>query len=148
MFPKLNLCTSHLDTNSRLMQIVIMIYVYVIINYKLALVKNVLVSQLVILWCDAHIDHLIKKCNSYLFLLPWMKVFLSRRKRILFYNSYSLHHIDWCCIILGNYSSTLEDKLVKFQKRPARIILDCDYYYLKNSIDKHSMKELHIKKQF
>jgi len=70
MFPKLNLCTSHLDTNSRLMQIVIMIYVYVIINYKLALVKNVLVSQLVILWCDAHIDHLIKKCNSYLFLLP------------------------------------------------------------------------------
>ena len=29
-------------------------------------------------------------------------------------------------IIWGNCSSTLEDKLVKFQKRAARVILDCD----------------------
>ena len=28
----------------------------------------------------------------------------------------------------GNCSSTLEDKLVKFQKRAARVILDCDFY--------------------
>ena len=49
---------------------------------------------------DAHIDHLIKKCNSYLF---------------LFYNSYIWYHLDFCCIIWGNCSSTLEDKLVKFQ---------------------------------
>ena len=28
----------------------------------------------------------------------------------------------------GNCSSTLEDKLVKFQKRAARVILDCDLY--------------------
>ena len=32
------------------------------------------------------------------------------------------------CIIWGNCSSTLEDKLVKFQKRAARVILDCDFY--------------------
>ena len=38
---------------------------------------------------DVHIDHLIKKCNSYLFLLSRIKVFfLSRRNRILFYNSF------------------------------------------------------------
>ena len=49
-------------------------------------------------------------------------MFLSRRNRILFYNSYILPHLDVCCII------TLEDKLVKFQKRAARVILDCDFY--------------------
>jgi len=49
MFPKLNLCISHLDTNSRLLHIVIMIQVYAIVKYKLALLKNFLVSQLVIL---------------------------------------------------------------------------------------------------
>ena len=62
---------------------------------------------------DAHIDHLIKKCKSYLFLLSRIKVFLSRRNGILFYNSYILPHLDCCCIIWGNCSSTLEDKLVK-----------------------------------
>jgi len=34
----------------------------------------------------AHIDHLIKKCNSDLFLISRIKVFSSRRNRILFYN--------------------------------------------------------------
>ena len=70
----------------------------------------------------------IKKCNSYLFLLSRIKVFLSRRNRILFYNSYILPHLDFCCIIGGNCSSTLEDKLVKFQKSAARVIFDCDFY--------------------
>ena len=77
---------------------------------------------------DAHIKQLIKKCNSYLFLVSRIKVFLSRRNRILFYNFYILTHLDFCCIIWGNCSSTLEDKLVKFQKRAAWIILDCDLY--------------------
>ena len=57
-----------------------------------------------------------------------IKVFLSRRNRILFYNSYILPYLEFCCIIWGNCSSTLEDKLVKFQKRAARVILDCDFY--------------------
>ena len=101
-----------------------------IVKYKSALLKNFLVSHLVILCWDAHIDHLIKKCNSYLFLLSRIRVvfFLSRRNRILFYNSYILPHLDFCCIIWGNCSSTLEDKLIKFQKRAARVILDCDFY--------------------
>ena len=76
---------------------------------------------------DAHIDHLIKKCNSYLLLLSGIKVFLSRRNIILFYNSYILPHLELCCIIWGNCSSTLQEKLVKFQKR-ARVILGCDFY--------------------
>ena len=56
------------------------------------------------------------------------QVFLSKRNIILFYNSYILPHLDFCCITWGNCSSTLEDKLVKFQKRAARVILDCDFY--------------------
>ena len=75
-----------------------------------------------------YVDQLINKCNSYLFLLSRIKVFLSRRNTILCYNSYLLPHLDFCCIIWGNCSSTLEDKLVKFQKRAARVILDCDFY--------------------
>ena len=53
---------------------------------------------------------------------------MSRRNKILFYISYILPHLDLCYIIWGNCSSTLEDKLVKFQKRAARVILDCDFY--------------------
>ena len=102
---------------------------------------------------DAHIEHLFKKCNSYLFLLSRINVFLSRRNRILFYNSYLLPHLDFCCIIWGNCSSTLEDKLVKFPKRATRVILDCEFYtpsseLFKELIGKHFQKELHIKKQF
>jgi len=55
-------------------------------------------------------------------------MFLSRRNTILFYNSYIISHLDVCCIIWGNCNSTLEDKLVNFQKRAARIILDCELY--------------------
>ena len=102
-----------------------------------------------ILCWDADIDHLIKKCNSYLFVLSGIKVFLSTRNRILFYNCYNLPHLDFCCIIWGNCNSTLED-IVKYQKKAARVILDCVFIhhpqnYLKHSIGKHSQKELHIK---
>ena len=54
--------------------------------------------------------------------------FLSRRNRILFYNSYILPHLDCCCILWVNCSSTLKDKLVKVQKRLAQISLDCVIY--------------------
>ena len=97
---------------------------------------------------DSHIDHLIKKCYSYLFLLSRIKVFLSRRNRILFYNSYILLHLDLCCIIWGNCSSTLEDKLVKFQKRAARVILDCDFYTPSSEIFKELNWQTFPEKQF
>ena len=67
---------------------------------------------------DVRIDQLIKKCNSYLLVLSRIKVFLSRRNRILFYNSYMLPDRDLCCIIWANCSSTLEDKLVYTILRP------------------------------
>ena len=94
------------------------------------MLKNFLVSQLVILSAGILIlISLLKSVILILFLLSRIKVFfLFRRNRILFYNSYHLPHLDFCWIIWRSCSSTLEDKLVKFQKRAARVILDCDFY--------------------
>ena len=44
----------------------------------------------------------------------------------MFYNAYILPHLDYCCIIWGNCDTCLEDKLLKLQKRAARLILDKD----------------------
>ena len=90
----------------------------------LAKLLGVIISNT--LWWDAPIDHLIIKCNSYLFLLSRIKVFYLEGIEYCFRTL--LPHLDFCCIIGGNCSSTLEDKLVKFQKRTARVILNCDLY--------------------
>ena len=75
---------------------------------------------------DNHVNNVIKKCNSYLFLLSRVKRFLSIDKRKLFFNAYILPHIDYCCTIWGNCSVGSGDKMIKFQKRAARMILDKD----------------------
>jgi hypothetical protein len=75
---------------------------------------------------DKHIEITLKTCNSYLYLLSRIKQFLNINLRKLFYNSYILPHLDYCCVIWGNASEYLIDKVVKFQKRAARIILDKD----------------------
>ena len=63
-------------------------------------------------------------------------MFLSRRNRILFYNSYIFPYLDFCCIIWDNCSSILEDKLVYLQKSAERVILDCDFYTLSSDLFK------------
>lgn len=73
---------------------------------------------------DKQIKQILKTCNSYLFLLSRICIFLSLSNRQLFYNTYILPHLDYCCIIWGNCNQSLEDKIVKFQKRAARLILD------------------------
>ena len=55
---------------------------------------------------------------DYLFvLLSRIKQFLSIDRRKLFYNAYILPHLDYCCVIWGNYSRSLEEQIVRFQKR-------------------------------
>lgn len=73
---------------------------------------------------DAHISAILKKCNSYLFLLSRIKPYLSISSRKLFYNAYILPHFDYCCIVWGNCRTSLEESIVRFQKRAARLILD------------------------
>ena len=72
------------------------------------------------------VDKTIKKCNSLLFLLGRIKYFLNIPSRQLFFNAYILPHIDYCCTIWGNCNTDLQNRLLKFQKRAARLILDQD----------------------
>ena len=58
-----------------------------------------------------------------------IKVFLSFRNRKRFNNAYIIPHFDLCCVIWGNCTSVMEDKLVKLQKRAARAILDVDFTF-------------------
>ena len=94
--------------------------------------------QNVLSWGDVNCMtlNISKKCtchlniNNTLFWQQWntrIKIYLSLQNRILFYNSYILPHLDYWCIIWGSFNSVSEDKLSKFQKRAARIILNKDY---------------------
>ena len=64
------------------------------------------------------------KCSSLLHLLNRIKCYLPIPTRKLFFNSYILPHMDYCCTVWGNINCRLTDSMVKFQKRAARIILD------------------------
>ena len=72
-------------------------------------------------------EKVLKRCNSLLYLLARIKSFLPISSRKMFYNAYILPHLDYCCILWGNCNASLEDKLIKFQKRAARLILDKDF---------------------
>ena len=72
----------------------------------------------------AQVESTIKKCSSLLHLLNRIKCYLPVPTRKLFFNSYILPHMDYCCTVWGNINCRLTDSMVKFQKRAARIILD------------------------
>ena len=50
---------------------------------------------------DKHVDVVLKKFNSLLYLLSRIKPFISIPMRKLFFNTYILPHLDYCCIIWG-----------------------------------------------
>ena len=62
-----------------------------------------------------------------MFLLSRIKQFLSIDSRTLFYNAYILPYLDYCCVIWGNCSRFLEEKIVRVQKRAGRLILNKDF---------------------
>jgi hypothetical protein len=74
-----------------------------------------------------HIQKIIKKCNSQLYLLLRIKQYLYVHARKLFFNAYILPHLDYCCTIWRNCSSDLLSQIIKFQKRAIRIILDKNF---------------------
>jgi hypothetical protein len=71
-----------------------------------------------------HVENTLKKCNSLLYLLGRIKYYLSIPMRKLYFNSYILPHLDYCCTIWGNCNSDLINSVICFQKRAARLILD------------------------
>ena len=76
---------------------------------------------------NTQVENVIQIYNTFLYLLFRIKVFLSFQNRTRFYNAYILPHFDLCCVIWGNCTSVIEDKLVKLQKRAARAILDVEF---------------------
>jgi hypothetical protein len=76
---------------------------------------------------NEHIKHAHKKIANNLYLLKQIKAFLPIDARKLFFNSYVLPHFDYCSVIWGNCSKTALNKLVKMQKRAARLILNKDF---------------------
>jgi len=48
---------------------------------------------------NTHIENIIKKCKTFLYLMSRIKVFLSFQNRKRFYNAYILPQFDFCCVI-------------------------------------------------
>lgn len=69
-----------------------------------------------------HIQRVLQTANAHLALLRRIKQYLPVWSRITFYNAYILPHIDYCCTIWGGGNTV--DKLTKFQRKAARVILD------------------------
>ena len=72
---------------------------------------------------DEHIKAISNKITQNLY-LQQIKSFLPVNARKLFVNSYILPHIDYCCVVWGNCSKTLENSLEKLLNKSARLILD------------------------
>ena len=77
-------------------------------------------------WTD-HIDNLCSIINSRLALLRRIKPFLAKDCALRFYNSCIHATIIYCSVTWGNCSKTHLLKILRLQKRAARIILDADY---------------------
>ena len=73
---------------------------------------------------EVQIDKFCSIIVSRLYLMSRLKVYLPSNCLKLYYNSYILSVMDYCCTVWGNASCTHIDKLYKLQKRAARIILN------------------------
>ena len=73
------------------------------------------------------VDHICKNINSRLFLLSKIKIYLDKKSRILFFNSYILPIFDYCSNVWGNLNDEGIQRITKLQKRAARIILDAPF---------------------
>ena len=74
----------------------------------------------------AQIDNICKNISSRIYLLIKIKKFLNHAARNTFYNGYILPLIDYCCVVWGGCGIDLLSRIVKLQKRAARVILDAD----------------------
>jgi hypothetical protein len=75
---------------------------------------------------NQQIDHLINKLNSRVHLLRRVKSYLTIVCRKLLHNSLIKSILEYCCTVVGNCSKGNLDRLLKLQKRCARIILDAN----------------------
>lgn len=78
-----------------------------------------------LIWKE-QIDMICKNISSRIYLLSQIKSFLNLETKKIFYNGYILPLIDYCCIIWGGCNNDSLDRILKLQKRAARLILDTD----------------------
>ena len=72
------------------------------------------------------IDQICSKISSCMYLLSKIKKFLDVESRKMFYNGYILPIIDYCCIVWSGCNNEGLHRILKLQKRAARMILDTD----------------------
>ena len=70
-----------------------------------------------------HINNVCRKLNSKLALLKRIKPYLNYETMKLFYNSYILPHMDYCCTIWCSATRSNLKKVISIQKRAAKIII-------------------------
>ena len=96
-------------------------------------IENVSKQKLLDVYIDenlnwsAHIDYLCSNISSKISLLRQLSQYVPQNVQKLFYQSYIMHLIDYGSVIWGSTSSSNLDRLLKLQKRAARIILKVDF---------------------
>ena len=76
---------------------------------------------------NLHIDYITSKLNCRINLLRRSKQFLYLHCRKLLYNSLVKPILEYCCTVWGNCSKEQLNRLLRLQKRCARIILDANF---------------------
>ena len=72
------------------------------------------------------VDLVCSKISSRIYLLSKIKKFLNLESRKLYYSGFILPLMDYCCVIWGNCYTENLNRILKLQKRAARLILDAD----------------------
>ena len=75
---------------------------------------------------SSQVDVVCSTISSRIYLLSKIKQYLNLELRKLFYNGYILPLIDYCCIIWGSCNNEGLNRILKLQKRAARLIMDAD----------------------
>ena len=75
---------------------------------------------------NLHIDYLIKKLNSRICLLKRAKIYLTFACRKMLYNALIKPILEYCCTVWGNCTVGNLQRVLRLQKRCARLILDAD----------------------
>ena len=78
--------------------------------------------------CDKQIDAVCLNITRRITLLKLLSKYIDKSSTNQYYNSYILPILDYGCLIWGHCSKSNILKLVKLQKRAARIILKADIY--------------------
>ena len=85
---------------------------------------------------EQQISIVCKNVCRKLTLMKLLSKYINQECLKLYYNSYILRIFDFCCIIWGNSTVTNQSRLIKLQKRAARLILKADILIPSNQMFK------------